>query len=128
AWGVSLLLAWECSSVVYYGFPLPNTAYAKLGGGVPRADLAVQGLVYLLDSIALDPLTLTTIAASIALTMAGGSRRDWPIAIGLVLSVAYVVAVAGDFMSGRFFAAPFLCAVILLVRRREWAEEPMLAM
>src|SRR5262249_19771461 len=28
--GLAPLLLWECFSVLYYGFPVPNTAYAKL--------------------------------------------------------------------------------------------------
>jgi arabinofuranosyltransferase len=127
AWGLSLIVTWECFSLVYFGFPLPNTAYAKIGGGIPRADLAVQGIVYVFDSIAVDPLTLAAIAGTVGVTLASRSYRDWPIALGIVLSVAYVIAVAGDFMSGRFFAAPFVCAVMLLVRRREWSAEPILA-
>jgi arabinofuranosyltransferase len=128
AWGLLLVVAWECFSLLYFGFPLPNTAYAKLGGGVPRGDLVVQGFIYVLDSIALDPLTLMTIGAAVAATLTAGARRDWPVALGLIFSAVYVVAAGGDFMSGRFFAAPFVCAVILLVRRCEWGAEPMLAM
>jgi len=122
------VVAWECFSLLYFGFPLPNTAYAKLGGGVPRGDLVVQGFVYALDSIALDPVTLMTIAAAVVATVATGLRRDPPIALGIVLSIVYVIAVGGDFMSGRFFAAPLVCSVMLLVRRREWGAEPMAAM
>lgn len=121
---LALVLAWESFSLVYYGFPFPNTAYAKLGGGVPRLELAFQGLLYLLDSIALDPVTVAVIATASAATFAGNHRRDWPIAAGLVLTVAYVVWVAGDFMSGRFLAAPFVCAVMLLVRRDDWGAVP----
>ena len=36
---------------------------------------------------------------------------------GIALYVLYVVWVGGDFMSGRFLAAPFLCAVMHLVRQ-----------
>jgi len=124
--GLVPVFVWESFSLVYYGFLLPNTAYAKLGGGVPLAEMVFQGLIYLLDSIALDPLTLTGIGAAIAVTFARGERRDWPAAAGLVMSVIYVVFAGGDFMSGRFLAAPFLCAVLLLVRRPEWAAEPLL--
>ena len=41
------LAAWLAFATVYYGFPLPNTAYAKLGTGLTAADLAPQGLLYL---------------------------------------------------------------------------------
>jgi len=128
AWGLALVVAWEGFSLLYFGFPLPNTAYAKLGGGVPRGDLAIQGFVYVLDSIALDPVTLMTIGGAVVATCATGARRDLPIALGILLSVVYVVGVGGDFMSGRFFAAPLACSVMLLVRRRDWGVEPMLTL
>src|SRR5204863_239512 len=44
--GMVPFLAWEVFAVVYYGFPFPNTAYAKLGAGIPAATLAGQGLRY----------------------------------------------------------------------------------
>jgi arabinofuranosyltransferase len=128
AWGLALVVVWEGFSLLYFGFPLPNTAYAKLGGGVPRGDLAVQGFVYILDSIALDPVTLTAIGGAVVATCLTRARRDAPIALGIALSAVYVVAAGGDFMSGRFFAASFACAVMLLVRRREWTQQPTLAM
>ena len=30
------LIAWELFSLIYYGFLLPNTAYAKLNTGLPQ--------------------------------------------------------------------------------------------
>jgi hypothetical protein len=33
------LLLWTVFSVIYYGAPFPNTAYAKMLHGIPRADL-----------------------------------------------------------------------------------------
>ena len=41
------LAAWTLFFLVYYGFPWPNTAYAKLNTGIARADLVLQGLRYL---------------------------------------------------------------------------------
>ena len=114
--GFSPVLAWELFALVYYGFPFPNTAYAKLGAAVPQADLVKQGFVYLLDSIKMDPLTLVVIAAGISAPLLARRRRDWPVALGVLLSVCFVVLVGGDFMTGRFLASPFLCGVLLLTR------------
>ncbi|MBU0616947.1 MAG: hypothetical protein KKI02_04460, partial [Planctomycetes bacterium] len=41
------LLAWELFALFYYGSPLPNTAYAKLAGGIPGTELTGRGLLYL---------------------------------------------------------------------------------
>ena len=43
-------IIWEIFSVLYYGFPFPNTAYAKLNTGIPAIKLAKQGLYYLIGS------------------------------------------------------------------------------
>jgi arabinofuranosyltransferase len=45
---------------------------------------------------------------------------DWPLALGTVLYLAYVITIGGDFMMGRFFVAPFVVAVALL--SRTWVE------
>lgn len=108
-------LAWTLFSTLYYGFPLPNTAYAKLGAGIPAGELARQGLTYLSDSVRRDPLTLIVIGSGVVL---GVWRRgvDAAIAAGSVIYLAYVISIGGDFMSGRFLTAPLLASTILLAR------------
>ena len=113
--GMLPLAAWEIFSIVYYGFPFPNTAYAKLGPGVPRGELLYQGALYLLDSISNDPITLLVIL--VAVSSAWALRREWTASAGIFLYVAYVVWVGGDFMSGRFLSAPLLCSVIQICRQ-----------
>jgi arabinofuranosyltransferase len=114
ALGLLPLAAWELFSLVYYGFPFPNTAYAKLKTDIPTFEMVEQGLLYLLDAAGNDPLTLLAILG--AVLSAWLYRTDRTIPLGIALYVAYVVWVGGDFMSGRFLAAPFLCAVVHLSR------------
>lgn len=109
-------LGWMTFSLVYYGFPFPNTAYAKLNTGVPGRELAEQGFTYLLNSLSLDPLTLPTTLAGCAVGLATLRAAPASVALGVLLHLAYVVRVGGDFMSGRFLAAPFWVAVVLLAR------------
>jgi arabinofuranosyltransferase len=59
--GFAPLIAWELFSLFYYGFPFPNTAYAKLNTGVSAGNLIRQGLYYALNSIRADPITLSAI-------------------------------------------------------------------
>lgn len=110
------LAGWLAFSLFYYGFALPNTAYAKLYTGIPASQLLRQGAIYLFDSLSLDPLTLVVIALGAGLPFALRWTRGYPVALALALHLAYVVRVGGDFMSGRFLAAPLLIAVILLAR------------
>jgi arabinofuranosyltransferase len=111
------VVLWEGFALVYYGFPLPNSYYAKLGPGIPPGLRASQGFLYLLDAVMHDPLLLLTIFVALILTATRQGRRSWPIALGIVIYLASVVRMGGDFMAGRFLTAPFLCSVALLVRR-----------
>ena len=107
--------AWLLFATIYYGFPLPNTYYAKVATGIPSSLLYRQGLAYLFNSLAHDPVTVTSIGLAAALVFRAGTAARCAIASAL-LYVLYTISVGGDFMSGRFFAMPFLVAVITTVR------------
>ena len=111
--------AWLLLATFYYGFPLPNTSYAKVANGIPGFLVHEQGIAYLLNSVSHDPLTLGTIALAVlvAAREPGASRRA---ALSALIYVAYTVSVGGDFMSGRFFAMPFLVAVMINLRQLQW--------
>jgi arabinofuranosyltransferase len=115
ALGLAPLAAWICFALFYYGFALPNTAYAKeFSTAIPRVERVEQGLAYLANSLRLDPLTLplTIGGALFALVV---DRRAWPLAVGVLAHVAYVVWVGGDFMSGRFLTCAFVVSSLLVV-------------
>jgi len=123
--GASPAIAWLVFATFYYGFPLPNTYYAKVANGVPSWLQHQQGWAYVFNSLRFDPITLTTIAlaAMVAVRTPGAARRA---ALSAVLYVAYTVSVGGDFMSGRFFAMPFLIAVMTVAFDVERALLPWL--
>ncbi|HEY5658437.1 MAG TPA: hypothetical protein VIY27_11680, partial [Myxococcota bacterium] len=108
--------AWTAFSLVYYGFPFPNTAYAKLATGVPAGELILQGFAYLGNSLARDYVTLPTILTALVAVAVGRRRELLPIAAGILLSLFYVVKIGGDFMSGRFLTPALFCAVVLIWR------------
>lgn len=122
AWLVGTLPAsgWTAFAVVYYGFPVPNTAFAKLAGGHYHAPLFhPHAVAYFGNSLRWDPVTLPVIgvASCVGLAMAF-RRRSAPIAtcvIGIALMLVYALRIGGDYMSGRLFALPFLLAAFLLV-------------
>ena len=111
-------ILWEAFSLFYYGFLLPNTAYAKLNTGIQSLPLAEQGLYYLYYSFRLDPLTPTIVAGGIALPFLTENRRHLPIVAGILLYLIYVVKIGGGFMSGRFLTAPLFCSVVLISQHR----------
>ena len=116
---------WTAFSLIYYGVPFPNTAYAKLGTGIAQGDLVQQGVIYLLDSIDRDPVTLVTILFAVALGLLSRGPARW-IAGGMLVHLAYVVSIGGDFMSGRFLVLPLLAAVLLLSRTIPFTTVPAL--
>lgn len=108
------LFLWELFSIFYYGFPFPNTAYAKLNTGVPQSELIEQGLYYFLDSLYLDPLTFFTITSVVIISFVKREREISHIAIGLGLYIIYIIYIGGDFMSGRFLSIPLLLSALIL--------------
>jgi arabinofuranosyltransferase len=61
-------------------------------------------------------VTFAAIASALFLMASRGARALWPLSLGVALYLAYIVRIGGDFMAGRFFAAPFFLAVVVLCR------------
>ncbi len=114
--GFTPFLLWEAFALFYYGFLFPNTAYAKLGTGIDRWTLLLQGWQYVANSLRSDPVTLWVVLTGLVLPVAMRQWRLLPLAAGTLLYLLYVIAVGGDFMSGRFFTVPLITAVLVLVR------------
>lgn len=107
---MALLASWGCFAFVYYGFLLPNTAYAKLFvAGVPRASFVNQGIQFLIRNAETDPATSFVVAAGLLLGLTRARTRA--LVFGAFGFLAYVVWVGGDFMSGRFLSTPFVLAL-----------------
>jgi len=108
------VLFWEVFSLLYFGFPFPNTAYAKLNTGVSSSLLILQGLDYFLNSINWDPILLFAIVMTGIALYFERSRKLVALYIGVLLYLLYVVKIGGDFMSGRFLTAPLFLSVVIL--------------
>jgi arabinofuranosyltransferase len=109
----ALPLIWTLISLIYYGFPWPNTAYAKLNVSIPLSEKLVQGMWYFADSLNRDPLTLIVIVMGV-LASFWQSNFQRAMGLGVVLYLCFLALIGGDFMSGRLLTAPFLVAVLLL--------------
>lgn len=123
--GLLPAVLWTVFSLVYYGFAAPNTAYAKLAADIHYSERVWQGVLYLLDSINRDPITLVAIGAAVVVASLERSRDTWLAVVGVLVYLGYVVWIGGDFMSGRFLAAPLAVSVWVLARatrieEREW--------
>lgn len=109
--GATPLPGWLAFSTLYFGTPFPNTKYAKLNAGIPPDELAQQGLWYLTDFALRDAGLLLVVLGALALALRHRNAGARWLLVGAVLHMAYVVRVGGDFMSGRFFAAPAFVAL-----------------
>lgn len=120
-------LAWMVFSLVYYGAPLPNTAYAKLGTGFGALQLISRGLDYALDFALHDPLLLLIIGKAVFDALRSREGAATSFGLGMVLYVAYTIIIGGDFMSGRFFAPPGFLALCLLACQPvpQWLSQRM---
>ncbi len=114
---------WTAFSLLYYGSPFPNTAYAKLGAGVPWMDRIRQAIHYFHHAAVNDPVTPAFIALGLLLGLRSRRRPALMIASGVLLYVGYVAWLGGDFMAGRFLTAPLLASACLLAM----ADLPTLA-
>jgi arabinofuranosyltransferase len=112
------VVLWEMFSVIYYGFPFPNTAYAKLAQVSVETPL-INGLNYLYTSLQTDPITLIAIGACFSASFMVRDRDRLCLTGGAVLYLAYAVRVGGDFMSGRFLSAP-LCMCVACLMTSAW--------
>jgi hypothetical protein len=100
ALGVLLLTGFR---LAYYGSPVPNTFYAKVGG-IPLQ----HGVRYLQGFLEAGAAPLVLLAVPALLR----GRRGWPAATLAVFTAAYVVAVGGDvFPLGRFLLPVLPCLI-----------------
>jgi arabinofuranosyltransferase len=109
------ILLWEIFSIFYYGFPFPNTYYAKLTTGIPQIDLYRQGWLYFQNSLNWDHITLPIICLTVILSLVFGEGKRRSLALGIIFYLAYILYIGGDFMTGRFFSIPYFIAVTMLI-------------
>jgi len=117
----ALLLGWYGFASVYYGTPFPNTAYAKTG--LPQPLLWHRGFLYLLDYVQHEPIQSVFVVLAILGSVAVGvrcllARRPGAamllcLTLAVVLHLAYVVHMGGDFMRGRFLGVVLVAGVLL---------------
>jgi len=103
-------------SLIYYGFPFPNTAYAKLNFDIDKIKIYKQGIKYFFSSLKYDIITLGVISGAIVIIFFVSINNYFKyIGYGIILNLMYVVSIGGDFMQGRFFSYSYLVSVIILL-------------
>ncbi|MEE9443603.1 MAG: hypothetical protein V3V99_13140 [candidate division Zixibacteria bacterium] len=114
--GFSPLIIWEVFSIIYYGFPFPNTAYAKLNTGISVSIMSKQGFCYFANSLNVDPITIFIIGLGLIIPLVTRDKKHAMLMLGLFLYLLYIVRIGGCFMAGRHFAIPiFLATSIIMI-------------
>ena len=122
------LVLWSTFSIIYYGSPWPNSAYAKLNNGMSLTESFHAAEPYFRDLIKYDAVAVLVIAVAAIRGLLQGAWRVRSLAFGLVLYVIYLGSAGGDYMGGRLFSTPFVLAVAMLalnVRLRWWWNAPV---
>jgi len=108
-------ILWEVFAIFYYGFPFPNTAYAKLNTVIPAGELMERGLHYLTVSLQNDLPSIFIPVTAVVVALAGWRHRLLPIGLGIGLYLFYIVRIGGDFMEGRFLTGPVVLGLGLIL-------------
>lgn len=105
-------LTWR---IVYYGYPLPNTVYAKAMGLHPRSLL--EGLLYLYETFTVVG-GFFFVALPVVLALAARPRHLWVtfLAANIAAYELFVVVGGGDWMPMQRFAVHILPLLYLLVQ------------
>lgn len=122
--GLLPFVFWELFATFYYGFPFPNTAYAKLGTDFALRDYLVRGIKYFLNALLCDPIVLIVpLFAIICVLGVKKAQYLWCMA-GVALYCVYLLYIGGDFMMGRHFTVMFYISLTcyLDVKNREFSN------
>lgn len=121
--GLVPFIAWLVFSFVYYGFLLPNTAYAKLVKGIPLYSYLFHGITYIITSFFYSPITFVWILFVVILLLRNKDKNKQIgifLAIGVILYMLYLLYIGGDFMAGRHLTIAFwfsIFAFLLFVKK-----------
>jgi arabinofuranosyltransferase len=110
---------WTFFSLIYYGFPFPNTAYAKAFAiGFPASWKLQRGIEYLARSFRWDFVSFVLYGAALTLSLKNRAWKSVFILLGIALYSLFIVvsAASATHMGGRFFAVPFFISGLVFCR------------
>jgi arabinofuranosyltransferase len=114
------LAAWFLFSIFYYGFPFPNTAYAKLSTTFSTIELIATGIYYFIETFVFDPVTIVLGALLIWVAAQKSPKDEKRLLqaglIGISLYAFYLIRIGGDFMVGRMLTPIIFTGTILVIR------------
>ena len=112
--GLQPFFAWLVFSVIYYGYPFPNTYYVKVRIDLPLVDYLAKGFNYFKVNLLCDPVTLIIILIALGVIICKGDSLRRMTAVGMIMKLVYILRIGGDFMLGRHLAGLFIVSVYLI--------------
>ncbi|MFH1729249.1 MAG: hypothetical protein ABIA04_12615 [Pseudomonadota bacterium] len=109
---------WISFSIIYYGFPLANTNYAKVVNVSLLPLYKIQfGVDYFLNSIILDPLSHIISIAALFLVYMKRNKLFFITVLSVLFYYYFIIfeAAAASHFTGRFFSIPFLILFFIFV-------------
>jgi len=117
--GGTPILAWLLFATIYYGSPLPNTYFAKVGGlTFPLSEYLWSGFAYYKAAFQRDFFSLFIMTLSIFLLFNSKfkSWRYFTVFLGMTLYLLYIFKTGGDQMFPRLLAVPTFLGSILAIK------------
>ena len=108
-------IAWETFSLLYYGFPFPNTYYAKIRPEISWGAYLKRGLFYYWDALLHDRVTVLVLVVGAPVVVLRKEARSMAVLMGILAYLMYVLRIGGDFMGSRFFSVPVVAMLFLLI-------------
>ena len=112
--GTLLLISWFSFATFYFGFPLPNTFYAKLSSDIEVQHYLTNGLEYLM-SLQFDTSSIFIVLIGALFSLHSKNKFLIALSIGQFLYLFYIVLSGGDFMIGRYFSVIIYLSVGLIL-------------
>lgn len=109
--GLLPFFLWELFSLFYFGFPVPNTAYVKLGTDIATSVYIKKGVWYIVFTGLNDLMVLLIPAVFMISTLIVRKWKYLYTSAGIVLYGLYIIYIGGDFMMGRHFTVLFIMAL-----------------
>lgn len=110
------LFIYTLFSLIYYGFPFPNSAYAKLNTSIANYEIFKHGVLYFFSSLKYDLITILVIFGSLLFIFFKLKEYKYrAIGYGLMFSLLYIICIGGDFMQGRFLSYSYFISILTIL-------------
>jgi len=121
--GLFPFVLWEVFATFYYGFPFPNTAYAKLGTNIALIEYIKRGVKYYINAIICDPVVILVPLMVILCVLTVRKAQYIYCMAGVALYCVYLLYIGGDFMMGRHFTVMFYISLLCYmdIKNREFS-------